>query len=306
MNRVDSIVDLIGDTPVVKLNKVVPKGAADVFVKLEMFNPSKSVKDRAAFAMLKKAEEDGLVEPGGTIIEPTSGNTGIGLAMNAAAKGYRAIFVLPDSSTNERINLLRAYGAEVVLTPSEEKMPGCIRKAKELQEDIPNSFIPQQFENFANPDIHRTTTALEILEQMDGDLDAFVATAGTGGTITGTGETLKAHLPGLHIAVVEPKGSPVLSGGEPGKHKLVGTSPGFIPNILNTDVFDEIIQIADEDAVDMFKRLAREEGIFVGPSAGASAFAAIEVAKRLGPGKRVLSIAPDTGERYLSMNLFDE
>jgi len=306
MNRVDSIVDLIGDTPVVKLNKVVPKGAADVFVKLEMFNPSKSVKDRAAFAMLKKAEEDGLVEPGGTIIEPTSGNTGIGLAMNAAAKGYRAIFVLPDSSTNERINLLRAYGAEVVLTPSEEKMPGCIRKAKELQEDIPNSFIPQQFENFANPDIHRTTTALEILEQMDSDLDAFVATAGTGGTITGTGETLKAHLPGLHIAVVEPKGSPVLSGGEPGKHKLVGTSPGFIPNILNTDVFDEIIQIADEDAVDMFKRLAREEGIFVGPSAGASAFAAIEVAKRLGPGKRVLSIAPDTGERYLSMNLFDE
>ncbi|KKK34258.1 cysteine synthase [Salinicoccus sediminis] len=306
MNRVDSIVDLIGDTPVVKLNKVVPEGAADVFVKLEMFNPSKSVKDRAAFAMLKKAEEDGLVAPGGTIIEPTSGNTGIGLAMNAAAKGYRAIFVLPDSSTNERINLLKAYGAEVVLTPSEEKMPGCIQKAKELQEDIPNSFIPQQFENFANPDVHRTTTAVEILDQMDSDLEAFVATAGTGGTITGTGETLKEHLPGLHIAVVEPKGSPVLSGGEPGKHKLVGTSPGFIPNILNTDVFDEIIQIADEDAVDMFKRLAREEGIFVGPSAGASAFAAIEVAKRLGPGKRVLAIAPDTGERYLSMNLFDE
>ena len=306
MNRVDSIVDLIGDTPVVKLNKVVPEGAADVFVKLEMFNPSKSVKDRAALAMLKKAEEDGLVEPGGTIIEPTSGNTGIGLAMNAAAKGYRAIFVLPDSSTNERINLLKAYGAEVVLTPSEEKMPGCIKKAKELQADIPNSFIPQQFENFANPDIHRTTTAIEILDQMGSDLDAFVATAGTGGTITGTGETLKEHLPGLHIAVVEPKGSPVLSGGEPGKHKLVGTSPGFIPNILNTDVFDEIIQIADEDAVDMFKRLAREEGIFVGPSAGASAFAAIEVAKRLGPGKRVLAIAPDTGERYLSMNLFDE
>ncbi|AKG74518.1 cysteine synthase A [Salinicoccus halodurans] len=306
MNRVDSIVDLIGDTPVVKLNKVVPEGAADVYVKLEMFNPSKSVKDRAAFAMLKKAEEEGLVKPGGTIIEPTSGNTGIGLAMNAAAKGYRAIFVLPDSSTNERINLLKAYGAEVVLTPSEEKMPGCIRKAKELQADIPNSFIPQQFENFANPDIHRTTTAVEILEQMDNDLDAFVATAGTGGTITGTGETLKEHLPHLHIAVVEPEGSPVLSGGEPGKHKLVGTSPGFIPNILNTDVYDEIIQIADEDAVDMFKRLAREEGIFVGPSAGASAFAAIEVARKLGPGKRVLAIAPDTGERYLSMNLFDE
>lgn len=306
MNRVDSIVDLIGNTPVVKLNKVVPEGAADVYVKLEMFNPSKSVKDRAAYSMLKKAEEEGLVEPGGTIIEPTSGNTGIGLAMNAAAKGYRAIFVLPDSSTNERINLLKAYGAEVVLTPSEEKMPGCIKKAKELQKDIPNSFIPQQFENFANPDIHRTTTAVEILDQFDNDLDAFVATAGTGGTITGTGETLKEHLPDIHIAVVEPKGSPVLSGGEPGKHKLVGTSPGFIPNILNTDVYDEIIQIADEDAVEMFKRLSWEEGIFVGPSAGASVFAAIEVAKKLDPDKRVLAIAPDTGERYLSMNLFDE
>lgn len=306
MNRVDSIVDLIGNTPVVKLNKVVPEGAADVYVKLEMFNPSKSVKDRAAFSMLKEAEEEGLVEPGGTIIEPTSGNTGIGLAMNAAAKGYRSIFVLPDSSTNERITLLKAYGAEVVLTPSEEKMPGCIRKAKELQKDIPNSFIPQQFENFANPDIHRTTTAVEILDQFDNDLDAFVATAGTGGTITGTGETLRAHLPDIHIAVVEPKGSPVLSGGEPGKHKLVGTSPGFIPNILNTDVYDEIIQIADENAVEMFKRLSWEEGIFVGPSAGASVFAAIEVAKKLGPGKRVLAIAPDTGERYLSMNLFDE
>lgn len=306
MNRVDSIVDLIGNTPVVKLNKVVPEGAADVYVKLEMFNPSKSVKDRAAFSMLKEAEEEGLVEPGGTIIEPTSGNTGIGLAMNAAAKGYRSIFVLPDSSTNERITLLKAYGAEVVLTPSEEKMPGCIRKAKELQKDIPNSFIPQQFENFANPDIHRTTTAVEILDQFDNDLDAFVATAGTGGTITGTGETLRAHLPDIHIAVVEPEGSPVLSGGEPGKHKLVGTSPGFIPNILNTNVYDEIIQIADENAVEMFKRLSWEEGIFVGPSAGASVFAAIEVAKKLGPGKRVLAIAPDTGERYLSMNLFDE
>ncbi|WP_411842336.1 cysteine synthase A [Salinicoccus sp. HZC-1] len=306
MNRVDSIIDLIGNTPVVKLNRVVPEGAADIYVKLEMFNPSKSVKDRAAFAMLKKAEEEGLVKSGGTIIEPTSGNTGIGLAMNAAAKGYRAIFVLPDSSTKERINLLKAYGAEVVLTPSEEKMPGCIRKAKELQKDIPNSFIPQQFENFANPDIHRTTTAMEILDDFDNDLDAFVATAGTGGTITGTGETLKEHLPDLHIAVVEPKGSPVLSGGEPGQHKLVGTSPGFIPNILNTDVYDEIIQIADEDAVDMFKRLSWEEGIFVGPSAGASVFAAIEVAKKLGPGKRVVAIAPDTGERYLSMNLFDE
>ncbi|KIH70199.1 MULTISPECIES: cysteine synthase A [Salinicoccus] len=305
MDRVDSIVDVIGNTPVVKLNRLVPEGAADVYVKLEMFNPSKSVKDRAAYNMLRQAEADGLVEPGGTIIEPTSGNTGIGLAMNAAAKGYEAIFVLPDSSTSERINLLKAYGAKVVLTPADEKMPGCIRKAKELQAEIPNSFIPQQFENYANPDIHRTTTAVEILEDFDYDLDAFVATAGTGGTITGTGEVLKQHLKDLHIAVVEPQGSPVLSGGEPGKHKLVGTSPGFIPNILNTDVYDEIIQIADEDAIDMFRRLATEEGIFVGPSAGASVFAAISVAKKLGAGKRVVAIAPDTGERYMSMGLIE-
>ncbi|OZT76635.1 cysteine synthase A [Salinicoccus roseus] len=305
MDRVDSIVDVIGNTPVVKLNRLVPEGAADVYVKLEMFNPSKSVKDRAAYNMLRQAEEDGLIEPGGTIIEPTSGNTGIGLAMNAAAKGYEAIFVLPDSSTSERINLLKAFGAKVVLTPADEKMPGCIRKAKELQAEIPNSFIPQQFENYANPDIHRTTTAVEILEDFDYDLAAFVATAGTGGTITGTGEVLKQHLKDLHIAVVEPQGSPVLSGGEPGKHKLVGTSPGFVPNILNTDVYDEIIQIADEDAIDMFRRLATEEGIFVGPSAGASVFAAISVAKKLGAGKRVVAIAPDTGERYMSMGLIE-
>lgn len=306
MKPVNNITDLIGDTPVVKLNRIVPEGAADVYVKLEMFNPSKSVKDRAAFNMIKMAEEQGLIGEQATIIEPTSGNTGIGLAMVAAAKGYRSILVLPDNATQERINLLKAFGAEVVLTPDHEKMPGAIKKALELKEEIPNSFIPQQFENEANPDIHRTTTALEILEQMDGELDAFIASAGTGGTITGTGETLKEHLPELYIAVVEPKGSPVLSGGKPGKHKLVGTSPGFIPDILNTQVYDEIMAINDEDAIDIFKRVAREEGIFVGPSAGATIYAAIEIAKRLGKGKKVLCIAPDTGERYLSMNLFDE
>lgn len=305
MKPVNNITDLIGNTPVVRLNKIVPDNAADVYVKLEMFNPTKSVKDRAANNMIKMAEEQGLIQPGDTIIEPTSGNTGIGLAMVAAARGYRAILVLPDNATQERINLLKAFGAEVVLTPNEEKMPGAIKKALELKEEIPNSFIPQQFENTANPDIHRTTTALEILEQMNGELDAFVATAGTGGTITGTGETLKDKLPNLYIAVVEPKGSPVLSGGKPGKHKLVGTSPGFIPDILNTKVYDEIMQIEDDEAVDIFKKLAREEGIFVGPSAGAAVFAAIEIAKRLGKGKKVLCIAPDTGERYLSMNLFD-
>lgn len=305
MKPVNNITDLIGNTPVVRLNKIVPENAADVYVKLEMFNPTKSVKDRAANNMIKMAEEQGLIQPGDTIIEPTSGNTGIGLAMVAAARGYRAILVLPDNATQERINLLKAFGAEVVLTPNEEKMPGAIKKALELKEEIQNSFIPQQFENTANPDIHRTTTALEILEQMNGELDAFIATAGTGGTITGTGETLKEKLPNLYIAVVEPKGSPVLSGGKPGKHKLVGTSPGFIPDILNTKVYDEIMQIEDDEAVEIFKKLAREEGVFVGPSAGAAVFAAIEIAKRLGKGKKVLCIAPDTGERYLSMNLFD-
>lgn len=306
MKPYNSIIDLIGDTPVVKLNRLVPEGAADVYVKLEMFNPTKSVKDRAANNMIQMAEEQGLLEAGATIIEPTSGNTGIGLAMVAAAKGYKSILVLPDNATNERINLLKAFGAQVVLTPAEEKMPGAIKKALELKEEIPGSFIPQQFENPANPDAHRHTTAAEILQQMNGELDAFVASAGTGGTITGTGESLKEQLPDLYIVVVEPKGSPVLSGGKPGKHKLVGTSPGFIPDILNTGIYDEIMQIEDEDAIQLFRQMAREEGVFVGPSSGATIYAAIETAKRLGKGKKVLCIAPDTGERYLSMNLFGE
>ncbi|RKQ37593.1 cysteine synthase A [Oceanobacillus halophilus] len=306
MKVVDNVSELIGETPIVKLNKIVPKDAADVYVKLEMFNPSKSVKDRAAFNMIRAAEEKGLIKPGDTIIEPTSGNTGIGLAMNAAARGYKAILVMPDNSTMERRNILQAYGAEIVLTPSEEKMPGCIKKALELQKDIPGSFIPQQFENEANPDIHRTTTAIEIYDQMNGKLDAFVCTAGTGGTVTGTGETLKEKLPDIHVAVVEPKGSAVLSGGKPGKHKLVGTSPGFVPKILNTHIYDEIIQIEDDDAINTLKKLARLEGVFIGPSGAASVYAAMEVAKKLGRGKQVVCLAPDTGERYLSMNLFDE
>lgn len=303
MQVVHSITELIGDTPVLKLNKIVPEDAADVFVKLESFNPSKSVKDRAAFNMIHAAEQAGLLKEGATIIEPTSGNTGIGLAMSAAARGYKAILVMPDNMTKERINILQAFGAKVVLTPSNEKMPGAIKKADELHAEIPNSFIPQQFENIANPDIHRATTAKEILEQMNGDLDAFVSTAGTGGTITGTGETLKAALPELHITVVEPKGSAVLSGKKPGKHKIVGTSPGFVPDILNTDIYDEIYQIEDDDAVEMFKLLPKTEGIFLGVSGAAAVFTAIRVAKKLGKGKRVLCMAPDTGERYLSMDL---
>lgn len=301
---VNSITELIGDTPAVRLQRLTGDGDAEVYVKLESFNPSGSVKDRAAFNLIRRAELDGRLKPGGTIIEPTSGNTGIGLAMNAAAKGYRAILVMPDNMTKERIQLLQAYGAEVVLTPAEKRMPGAIAKAEELALHIEGSFIPQQFENEANPDIHRHTTALEILEQMNGTLDVFVASSGTGGTITGTGERLRQDLPGLRVVVVEPKGSPVLSGGSPGPHKLVGTSPGFVPAILNTDVYDEIVQVADEDALETVRRLARLEGILVGPSAGASVWTALQEARRLGAGHKVLCIAPDTGERYLSMDIF--
>ncbi|MBE9916958.1 cysteine synthase A [Paenibacillus donghaensis] len=301
---VQNITELIGQTPAVRLHRLAGPEDAEVYVKLEYYNPSGSVKDRAAFNLIAQAEQDGLLKPGSTIIEPTSGNTGIGLAMNAAAKGYRAILVMPDNMTKERINILKAYGAEVVLTPANERMPGAIRKAEELSREIPDSFIPQQFENRANPDIHRRTTALEIIEQMEGRLDAFVATAGTGGTITGTGEVLKEKIPGIRIFVAEPKGSPVLSGGQPGPHKLVGTSPGFIPPILNTEVYDEIFQVSDENAIETTRRLASEEGILVGPSSGAAVWTALQAARRLGSGKRVLCIAPDTGERYLSMGIF--
>ncbi|MBP2000677.1 cysteine synthase A [Paenibacillus shirakamiensis] len=301
---VNSITELIGDTPAVRLQRMTDAEDAEVYVKLEYFNPSRSVKDRAAYHMITEAEQSGKLTPGATIIEPTSGNTGIGLAMNAAAKGYKAILIMPDNMTQERINILKAYGAEVYLTPAAERMPGAIRKALELHEQMPGSFIPQQFENPANPEIHRRTTALEILQQMNGSLDAFVATSGTGGTITGTSEVLRQHLPQIQIYVVEPQGSPVLSGGEPGPHKLVGTSPGFIPKILNTDIYDEIVQVTDEDALKTTRQLACQEGILVGPSAGASVWTALQVARKLGKGHKVLCIAPDTGERYLSMNVF--
>lgn len=301
---VSDITQLIGNTPVVRLNRLQDEQSAEVCVKLERFNPSGSVKDRAAFSLINDAEERGLIKPGDTIIEPTSGNTGIGLAMNAAARGYKMILVMPDNMTAERIKLLQAYGAEVVLTPAAERMPGAIRKAEELRAERPGSYIPNQFENQANPNIHRLTTAIEIMEQTGGKLDAFVATAGTGGTITGTGEALKELLPHLYIAVVEPMGSPVLSGGEPGPHKLVGTSPGFVPTILNTSIYDEIIQVSDANALSTTKALATKEGLLLGPSSGASVWAAMQVAKRLGPGKRVLCIAPDTGERYMSMDIF--
>ncbi len=301
---VSNLSELIGNTPAVRLNRLCSPEMAEVYVKLESLNPSGSVKDRAAYYMIVQAERAGKLVPGSVIIEPTSGNTGIGLAMNAAAKGYKAILVLPDNMTKERINLLKAYGAEVVLTPAAERMPGAIKKAEQLSEQIPNSFIPQQFENEANPSIHRITTAIEIWEQMNGNVDAFVATSGTGGTITGTGEKLRELNPQIRILVVEPLGSPVLSGGQPGPHKLVGTSPGFIPKILNTDIYDEIIKVSDEDALRTMRLLASQEGLLVGPSSGASVWAALQEARLLGPGRRVLCIAPDTGERYLSMDIF--
>lgn len=309
MKVVDNIARLIGDTPLVKLQRLSPEHGADVYVKLEFYNPSRSVKDRAAYNMIIEAEKSGKLKPGAVIIEPTSGNTGIGIAMNAAARGYKAILVMPDTMTKERINLLKAYGAEVVLTPGDEKMPGSIRKALELAERVPNSFIPMQFDNPANSDAHRGTTSSEIseaVEQIGKRFAAFAATAGTGGTITGTGEELKKQFPDLAVHVVEPAGSPVLSGGQPGRHKLVGTSPGFIPSILNTKIYDSIFKITDEDAYNITRRLAAEEGILVGPSAGAACFAAIQAAKALSKDDMVICLAPDTGERYLSTDVFQD
>lgn len=308
MRVVNNIAELIGNTPLVRLNRLPDSEGAAVYVKLEYFNPSGSVKDRAAYNMIVEAEKSGELVAAATIIEPTSGNTGIGLAMNAAARGYGAIFVMPDNATIERINLMKAYGAEVVLTPSEERMPGAIAKANELAAQIENSFIPMQFENSANPDIHRTTTAVEISEAMKSigrKLNAFVCTSGTGGTVTGTGEALKELDARITVHVVEPAGSPVLSGGEPGKHKLVGTSPGFIPSVLNTNVYDEIFMIQDDEAYETVRSLAANEGILIGPSGGAAVYAALTVARRLTPNDTVVCIAPDSGERYLSSDLFE-
>jgi cysteine synthase len=307
MRVVTNIAELIGDTPIVKLNRLPHSEGADVYVKLEYYNPSRSLKDRAAYNMIIEAEKKGDLKEGSTIIEPTSGNTGIGLAMNAAARGYKSIIVMPDTMTEERINLLKAYGAKVVLTPGDEKMPGAIKKARELAAEIPNSFMPMQFENPSNPDAHRQSTAVEIkeaIEEIGKPFTAFIAPAGTGGTITGTGETLKSMFPDLTVHVVEPKGSPVLSGGKPGKHKLVGTSPGFIPAILNQNVYDEIVQVNDEDAYDITRRLASEEGILVGPSSGAAVFAALKIAERRKKGEVVICMTCDSGERYLSSDLF--
>jgi cysteine synthase len=305
MTIYSSILDLIGKTPIVQLNKLPDPNGGNVYIKLESFNPGGSVKDRAAMNMIERAESEGKLIPGkSTIIEPTSGNTGIGITMVSAVKGYRCIITMPDNATAERVKIMKAYGAEVILKPASQRMQGAIDEANRLAKEIPDSFIPMQFENSANADAHRLTTAVEIMEAFNGDLDAFVLTAGTGGTVTGTGEELKKQIPHLKVYVVEPAGSPVLSGGKPGPHKIPGTGPGFIPAILNKEIYDEVLLIEDEDAQVMARRLAAEEGIFVGASGAASAYFALQVAKKLPKSSNVLCLAPDTGERYLSSDLF--
>lgn len=297
------IYELIGNTPIVKLNRLADENSADIYLKLEYMNPGSSVKDRIALAMIEEAEEKGLLKEGDTLIEPTSGNTGIGLAMVAAAKGIRAILVMPDTMSLERRNLLRAYGAELVLTPGADGMKAAIKKAEELAKEH-GYFMPQQFSNKANVEIHRKTTGKEIVEQMGGQLDAFIAGIGTGGTITGAGEVLKEAYPSIKIYAVEPSDSPVLSGGRPGPHKIQGIGAGFVPSILNTGIYDDIIQVKNEDAFEYARRAAKQTGILGGISSGAAIYAALKVAKKLGKGKKVLAVIPSNGERYLSTPLY--
>jgi cysteine synthase A len=299
----DSVLDLIGQTPLVRLGRIAPAGGAEILGKMESLNPGGSVKDRIALSMIEKAEEDGLLKPGGTLVEPTSGNTGIGLAMVAAVKGYHVILTMPEDMSIERRKLLARFGVEFVLTPAIEGMSGAVYAARQLVEENDGYFMPQQFENEANPEIHRRTTAREILGDTGGRLDAFVAGVGTGGTITGVGRVLRAELPSIEIVAVEPTRSPVLSGGKAGVHGIQGIGASFVPGILDREVIDEIITVGDGDAYRMARRLTREEGLLVGVSAGANVVAALKVAERLGAEARVVTILPDTGERYLSVNM---
>ena len=300
-----SPLDLIGSTPVVRLTRLpqLDGVAAQVWAKLENFNPGGSVKDRICLAMVEAAERDGLIRPGCTLIEPTSGNTGIGLALVASVKGYRLVLTMPDTMSEERRALLHAYGATLVLTPDTKGMHGAIRKAEEMLAERPDWYMPQQFTNPANPEIHRRTTAPEILAQLP-QIDAFVAGVGTGGTITGVGQVLRSERPDVRIYAVEPAASPVLAGGEPGFHHIQGIGAGFVPEILDTAIYDEVIAVSDEEAVEHTRALARFEGLLVGISSGAACAAAIRVARKLGRGAVVLTVFPDTGERYLTTDLF--
>ena len=298
----DSVTDVIGRTPMVRLARLTPAGSAEVIAKLESQNPGGSVKDRIALAMIEDAEARGALKPGSTIVEPTSGNTGIGLAMVAAVKGYKLVLTMPDDMSTERRKLLQRYGAQLILTPAIEGMTGAVFAAEELVAKNKDYFMPQQFNNPANPEVHRRTTVREILRDTGGRLDAFVAGVGTGGTITGVGEVLKQEVAGAQIIAVEPSRSPVLAGGKAGLHAIQGIGASFVPGVLNREVYDELIQVKDEDAIEYAKQLARVEGLLVGISAGANVFASLQIAKRLGEGKRVVTVLPDTGERYLSVN----
>jgi len=306
MVKANSIIELIGKTPVVRLNSMVGHDMAEVYLKLEYFNPGGSIKDRIALGMIEAAEREGRIAPDSTIIEPTSGNTGIGLAMIAAAKGYRIILVMPETMSVERRTLMKAYGAEFILTPGPLGMKGAIEKAYELANSNSSYFMPQQFENEANPMQHAKTTAIEIINQMEGKVDYFVSAVGTGGTITGVGKMLKSIIPNVKVVAVEPEGSPVISGGKPGPHKIQGIGAGFIPKVLDVSLLDEIITVSNEDAFETSRKLAKKEGILVGISSGAAAYAAIKLAERAGKGKTILAIAPDTGERYLTSEMFKD
>jgi len=302
----DSIVDTIGNTPLVKLAKVTQGCAADIVAKLEFTNPLSSVKDRIAKAMIEAAEADGSLKPGGTVIEPTSGNTGIGLAFVCARRGYHLVLTMPESMSVERRKLLKALGAELVLTPSAEGMPGAIQKAEDLLAHTPGAFMPQQFKNPANPEVHRRTTAEEIWRDTEGRCDVLVAGVGTGGTITGVGEVMKGRKPGFKVVAVEPAASPVLSGGKPGKHGIQGIGAGFIPDVLNVSLIDEVIQVTEQDSYGIARRMAKEEGILCGISSGAATWAALKIArKKEYKGKLIVVILPSCGERYLSTPLFD-
>ncbi|WP_305043237.1 cysteine synthase A [Geoalkalibacter sp.] len=300
----DNPLGQIGNTPLVRISRLPGADSAALWGKLEAANPGGSVKDRIALAMIEKAEQDGCIKPGDTIVEPTSGNTGIGLSLVCAVKGYRLVLTMPDTMSLERRRLLGAYGAELILTPGAQGMRGAIEKAEEVQAER-KAFMPQQFRNPANPRVHEQTTGPEILKALDGKVDAFVAGVGTGGTITGVGHVLRKHNPQTLIVAVEPADSPVLSGGDPGPHRIQGIGAGFVPDVLDTKVFEEIITVSNNDAIATAVRLAREEGVFVGISSGANVFAALQVAKRLGPGKNVVTMLCDTGERYLSTAIFD-
>jgi len=303
VNGARSVLDLIGSTPVVRLRNLPGKDDAEVWGKMESFNPGGSVKDRICLSMIEAAERDGKLKPGATIVEPTSGNTGIGLALVAAVKGYRLVLTMPDTMSEERRSLLAAYGARLILTPDTKGMGGAIHKAEELLLEHSDYFMPQQFNNPANPEAHRRTTAVELLKQFK-RIDAFVSGVGTGGTITGVGEVLKDRMKGVRIYAVEPAASPVLSGNEPGYHKIQGIGAGFIPGVLNTNIYDEVMTVTDEDAALYTRRLALEEGILVGISSGAACCAALKVAKILGKGHVVVTIFADKGENYLSTDIF--